>query len=79
MCCECGRVVQLREEREGRENEREKIFSAGFVWTAILPDNRQELKGTPTRDERKESENDRIKCVDRMNASSTCGRAVLYT
>jgi hypothetical protein len=46
MGCECGRVVQIGEERGGGENEREKISSAEIGWTAVPPDDRRELKGT---------------------------------
>jgi hypothetical protein len=35
------------------------------VWTAVPPDDCRELKGTLTRDG-KESQNDRIRCVDPM-------------
>ena len=31
------RVVQMRKEREGTENETEKILSAEIVWTAVRP------------------------------------------
>ena len=39
------RVVQMRKEREGEENETEKILSAEIVWTAVPPDDLREQKG----------------------------------
>ena len=38
------RVVQMRKERGGEENETEKILSE-IVWTAVPPDDRREQKG----------------------------------
>ena len=49
----------------GREGGgREKRFSVEIVWTAVPPDDRRGLKGTLTRKERIESQNDRIRCLD---------------
>jgi hypothetical protein len=52
--------IKGREREGGRGKREEKIFSAEIVWTAVPPDDRLELKGTLTRDERKESQNDRL-------------------
>jgi hypothetical protein len=46
--------------REEGETRGKKRFPVDVVWTEVPPDDYRELKGTLTRDERKESQNDRI-------------------